>query len=205
VIATAPPGQGSHAAPRPRRRVLEWIAIIIVALVAAVVIKTYLVEAYVIPSVSMVPAIEVHDRVLVNKLSFDFGHHPHRGEIIVFHESPADLDPSTPTLVKRLIGLPGETLRSGPHGEIFVDNRLINQPWLTKSAAAFPGPDICSPQYNTTDCRNGVLHLPRGEYYMMGDNRGDSEDSRYWGPISGSHFIGRVFVRIWPLGRLHWF
>jgi signal peptidase I len=176
-----------------------------VALLAAFLIRNYLVESYVVPTPSMFPTIKDGDRILVNKLSFDFGHHARAGEIVVFNKPPADISPDTPVLVKRVIGLPGQTLRSGPHGEIFVDNKLMSQPWLTAAAKADPGPTICQSGEDLTDCRGGSLYLPANTYYMMGDNRGDSDDSRYWGPVSGSLFIGRAFVRIWPLNRLHWF
>jgi signal peptidase I len=178
-----------------------------VALLAAYLIRTYLIESYVVPTPSMYPTIKDYDRILVNKLSFDFGHHAKAGEIVVFNRPPADNSPDTPILVKRVIGLPGQTLRSGPHGEIFVDNHLLSQPWLTAAAKAAPGPPICDPQpdFSLTDCSHGVLHLPANAYYMMGDNRSNSDDSRYWGPVSGSLFIGRAFVRIWPLNRIHWF
>jgi signal peptidase I len=194
------------AAPRRRRRgLIEWAIIIVVALLAAFLIRNYLVESYVVPTPSMFPTIKDGDRILVNKLSFDFGHHARAGEIVVFNKPPADISPDTPVLVKRVIGLPGQTLRSGPHGEIFVDNKLMSQPWLTAAAKADPGPTICQSGEDLTDCRGGSLYLPANTYYMMGDNRGDSDDSRYWGPVSGSLFIGRAFVRIWPLNRLHWF
>jgi signal peptidase I len=199
---------GRASAPaRPRRRgLLEWAVIIVVALVAAFLIRTYLIESYVVPTGSMEPTIEPNDRILVNKLSFDFGS-PHLGEIIVFHKPPADISTSAPILVKRLIGLPGQTLRSGPDGEIYVDGKLLRQPWMSSLGRSPGQPSICDPSggYNTTDCVDGVLHLPKGEYYMMGDNRGDSDDSRYWGPVSGKLFIGRAFARIWPLSRIHWF
>jgi signal peptidase I len=175
------------------------------AFVVFLLLKAYVAEAFVVPTGSMTPTIGVGDRVIVNKLSYDFGGHPHRGDIIVFHESPADTETQTPVLLKRLIGLPGQSLRSGPNGEIFVDNKAIRQPWLTSGEKLLPGPAICSPEYNLTDCHDGTLVLPSGEYYMMGDDRGDSDDSRYWGPLAGSRFIGRVVVRIWPLSRTHLF
>jgi signal peptidase I len=199
--------------PRAGRRhpVVEWLVVIIVALAAAFLIKTYVVESYVVPTASMYPTIKDGDRVLVNKLSFDFGHTVHAGDIIVFHESPNDTDPSTPVLIKRVIGLPGQTLRSGPHGQVFVDGKRLDEPWLNASALdAGAGPAICSTADGaavpaaTADCHDGVLQLPAGQYYVMGDHRGDSSDSRFWGPIPRRLIIGRAFVRIWPLNRLHW-
>jgi signal peptidase I len=206
VSAPASTGtRSAHGRRRSRRRgLMEWVVIVVVALVAAFVIRTYLVESYVVPTGSMEPTIMPYDRILVNKLSFDFGQ-PHVGEIIVFNKPASDTSTSAPILVKRLIGLPGQTLRSGPAGEIFVDGKLLNQPWLSAADKADGGPAICDPQLDTTDCSGGVLRLPAGEYFMMGDNRGDSDDSRYWGPISAKLFIGRTFARIWPLDRIHWF
>lgn len=196
------------AAPGPRRgrsgwgRLREWVLIVVIALVAALALKTFVVQAFYIPSGSMEPTIHIGDRVLVDKLAYDFGR-VHTGDIVVFRKPPSDYDPGVTDLIKRVIGLPGETLRSGPHGEIFVNGHLLAQPWLTPKAEASPGPAICST--NQVDCTNGVLHLPANEYFMMGDNRGNSDDSRYFGPVSGNLIVGKAFVRIWPLSRLHWF
>ena len=187
------------------RRVIEWLLLIAVSVAAALVVKAYAVEAYVVPSVSMVPTIQSGERILVNKLPFEFGDSPPQGAIVVFHRAPADPETDTPVLVKRVVGLPGDDLRSGPHGEIFVNGRLLRQPWLSAAAHGSPGADICAPGLNLTDCHDGVLHLPAGQYYVMGDNRSDSFDSRFWGPVSRNLLIGQVFVRIWPLDRVHWF
>lgn len=177
---------------------------LVVVVVLAILIRTFLLQAYFIPSLSMYPTLKVHDWVLVDKVSYDFGG-IHTGDIIVFDTPPADTEAGKGVnhLIKRVIGVPGESVRSGPHGEIFVDNKLLPQPWLTPSAKSDPGIPICSS--NRVDCRGQTLYLPKGEYYVMGDNRGDSEDSRYWGPVARRLIVGRAFVRIWPLSRLHWF
>lgn len=173
------------------------------AALAAFLVRTFVVEPFAIPSGSMEPTIRPGDRVLVDKLAYSVD----RGDIIVFKRQPADDDPEIKDLIKRVIGLPGQTLRSGPRGEVFVDGKLVAQPWLTPAAQADPGPTICdpAPSYSHVDCRGNVLHLPKGEYYVMGDNRGISDDSRYWGPVAAHSIIGLAFVRIWPLSRLHWF
>jgi signal peptidase I len=186
---------------------VEWVVVIVVALVIAALLKTFVVEAFKIPSGSMEPTIQIGDRVLVDKLSFKLGGHPHTGDIVVFDKPPAFYDaddPNVTDLIKRVVGTPGESLQSGPGGRtIYVDGKLLAQPWLSAAARADPGPAICSQL--RTDCVGQTLHLPAGQYLVMGDNRGDSYDGRYFGPISGHLIVGRAFVRVWPLSRLHWF
>lgn len=206
AIAEAPAADAAvRRPPRSGTRVaVDWLLIIVVAVVAALLIKTYLVEAYVIPSLSMSPTIAVGDRVLVDKLSYDVGS-PQRGQIVVFAKPAGDVDPGVKDLIKRVIGLPGQSIRSLPDGAIQVDGRTIAQPWLPPAARTGPGagPAICS--IDRTDCVGRTLHLPAGQYLVMGDNRNDSDDSRYFGPIAGHLIIGRAVVRVWPLSRLHWF
>jgi signal peptidase I len=202
-------GQSSEAGRvRSWRRVArDWVVVIVVAVLVSLAVKTWVLEAYVIPSGSMEPTIHLYDRVLVDKLAFDFGS-VHRGDIIVFAKPPADTQGGDiDDLIKRVIGLPGETLRSGPDGEIFVDGKRIVQPWVTAAALDAPQPTICDrqPGLSRVDCIGDTLHLPKNEYYVMGDNRSDSEDSRYWGPLAAHLIVGKAFVRIWPLSRLHWF
>jgi signal peptidase I len=202
--------RSTSTAPRRRSRgALQWVAILAVALLLAVVLKAFVVEAYVIPSLSMSPTIQKGDRVLVDKLSYDFGARPSVGNIIVFAK-PADFASTAggetddiKDLIKRVVGTPGEALRTGPGGVILVDGRVLPQPWLSTSARADPGPAICS--INRTDCVGDTLHLPADAYLVMGDDRDGSDDGRYFGPISGHLIVGRAFVRIWPLSRLHWF
>jgi signal peptidase I len=192
----------ARSTSRGGKGLVEWAVIIVVALLAAFLIKTFVVQAFFIPSGSMEPTIQIGDRVLVDKLSYHL-HAVHRGDIVVFTKPSDDVDPGVTDLIKRVIGLPGETIRSGPHGQIIVDGHPISQPWLSKEAEAYPGPAICS--VDTVDCTGSTLHIPADEYLVMGDNRGNSDDGRYFGPISGKLIIGHAFVRIWPLSRLHWF
>ncbi|MCU4184668.1 signal peptidase I [Acidiferrimicrobium sp. IK] len=187
----AAPGDGEEHRGR-RRVVIEWGAIIAVAVVLTLVVRAFVFEAYFIPSGSMEPTLKPGNRVLVDKLSYDL-HSVHRGDIVVFSRPPTETNASIKDLIKRVIGLPGDTIQSGPNGEIFIDGKLINQPWLTSSAKADPGPPVPK------------LTLPRNEYYVMGDNRGDSEDSRYIGPISGNLIVGRAVLRVWPITSIKLF
>ncbi|HLH99620.1 MAG TPA: signal peptidase I [Acidimicrobiales bacterium] len=205
--------RGAHAAPQrrhhPARGAIEWLIIVLVAVVLAVVIRTWVFESYTVPSGSMTPTIQINDRILVDKLSYSFGS-PHIGQIVVFHKAPTD-PADTPILVKRLIAVPGDTVRSGPDGEVFVNNHLLREPWLSTSARNDPGPRICSSgnpgevPAATEYCHGRILRLPKGEYWMMGDNRGDSSDSRYWGPVPRRLLIGHVVARMWPPRQWHVF
>lgn len=179
-------GQRRHAQPASRRRgAIEWVAVVALAVLAALALRTWVIEPFYIPSGSMEPTLQVGDKILVNKLSYDF-HAVHRGDIVVFRRPPNDPEPAIKDLVKRVIGLPGETI-SASGGEVYIDGRPLPEPWLPKGV---------------TTANFGPVHIPRGEYFVMGDNRGDSADSRVFGPIPKSLIVGRVFLRIWPPSRI---
>ena len=171
---------------RTRRAVAEWVVILAVAIGAAILLRTFVVQPFYIPSGSMEPTLMVGDKVLVNKLSYDF-HPVHRGDVIVFRKPPNDYSPGIKDLIKRVIGLPGETI-SASNGSVYINGHRLNEPWLPKgvTTAAFP-----------------PVHIPKGEYFVMGDNRGNSADSRVIGPISGSLIVGRAFLIVWPIGRIN--
>jgi signal peptidase I len=191
VLPAATDGGGHPGGRRERRRkdvrrqLIEWVVLIACALAIALVIKTFIFQAFYIPSPSMVPTLEVHDRVLVNKLSYHL-HAVHRGDIVVFKAPPGVESADIQDLVKRVIGLPGDTVE-GRGGHIYIDGRLLKEPYLPAG---------------TQSKTFGPEHVPAHEYYVLGDNRPSSKDSTVFGPISRSLIVGRVFVRIWPLGRL---
>jgi signal peptidase I len=179
--------------------VVEWGVILVVAVLAAILIRTFVVQPFFIPSGSMEPTLMVNDRVLVNKLSYDF-HSVHRGDIVVFKKPADDTTPGITDLVKRVIGLPGETI-SAQNGHVYINGQQLKEPWLPNGVATGQFPSSipgCLP------APAGACLIPSGDYFMMGDNRGDSADSRIIGPVPGKLFIGRVFVRVWPLSRLGW-
>lgn len=195
----ADPGDSTSPKSHPATRaILEWAAIVAVAVLAAVVIRTFVVQPFKIPSGSMEPTLKVHDRLLVNKLSYDF-HSIHRGDIVVFKKPADDTTPDITDLVKRVIGLPGQTI-SARDGQIYIDGRYLPQPWLPKvdqGVTVFPSSvPGCLPS------PPGSCRIPAGKYFMMGDNRTDSTDSRVFGPVPGSLFIGRAFILVWPLSRI---
>jgi len=162
--------------------VFEWIFLIGATLAVSFLIKTYLVTAFYIPSESMVPTLLVNDRILVNELATS----PSRGDIEVFR-APASMRGTGPAdLVKRVVGLPGETVE-GRGGRVYINGTVLEEPYLPEGVTTGP----FAPRT-----------LGANEYFMMGDNRGSSEDSRYFGPIAKQEFVGRAFFRFWPLDRL---
>jgi signal peptidase I len=181
-------------APRRARRhsttrnTLEWVAVIIGAVVVALLIKTFVVQAFRIPSESMVPTLEMGDRVLVNKLSYD-AHDLNRGDVVVFERPPSlPAGPDDPKdLIKRVIGLPGDELQT-KDGQLYVNGRLLEEPYLPEGTATF---GIDEP-----------LVVPEGQVLVLGDNRQNSSDGRVFGPIDEDSVIGRAFVVMWPLGRI---
>ncbi len=184
-VLPAPEVSKSRRRSNGTRQAIEWGILIIGALVIALVIKTFLFQAFYIPSASMEPTLKIHDRVLVNKLSYHL-HGVHRGDIIVFKAPPEERTAQIQDLVKRVIGLPGDTIEARG-GHVYVDDRLLSEPYLPKGTI-------------TDDLPKQVV--PANSYFMMGDNRGASSDSRVFGPIKRSSIIGRAFVRMWPLTRL---
>lgn len=195
------PGHG-HARGDRRRALVEWVVIIVVALVAALLVKTFAVQAFYIPSASMEPTLLPGDRVLVNKLSYDF-HPVHIGDIVVFRRPPNDTTLDIADLIKRVVALPGQTIKVANCG-IYVNGKELTQKWLPKGWQS-PSSPYCT-QWPTVGCSIQCLpnpyKVPAHDYFVMGDNRKDSYDSRYWGPLPESYVVGRAFVRMWPPSRI---
>jgi len=197
----APQANNEDGSARSVKKAIEWLVVIVGALLVAFLIKTFLMQAYYIPSSSMTPALQVGDRVLVNKLSYEFGE-VSRGDLVVFKRTEVDTGNKT-DLIKRVIATEGEILEiSG--GEIFItekggkDRKLLVEPYLaegvTTQGFAFEG--LC-PESEANTCL-----IPENFIFVMGDNRSGSRDSRYFGPVNTDDIVGRAFIRIWPLGSL---
>ena len=178
-------------APRRRRRwkraLAEMAITILVAVLLAGLVRTFAFQPFWIPTSSMVPTLGVYDRVLVQKAFFTW-RGVREGQIVVFSHPPLDHcgGPQEGDLVKRVIALPGQTIYSSGNS-IYVNGRLLAEPYLPHYDPL--GPPIASRQH--------PYRVPPGEFYMLGDNRADSCDSRYWGPIKGSSIIGKVVLVWW--------
>ncbi len=185
---------------RKRRKVVvEWVLLIGGALLIAFLIKTFLFQAFYIPSESMTPTLKVNDRVLVNKLSYKL-HDVNRGDIIVFEAPDDPAADGVKDLVKRVIGLPGETVEFRDD-RAFVEGKPLDESYLPDGAKGVTSPSRtefagkCEPPADNSKCV-----VPADSYLVLGDNRTESKDGRVFGPIEESAIVGRVFIRIWPLG-----
>jgi len=183
--------QPAASASRAVRSAIEWVVIIAGALIVALVVRTFLIQPFYIPSASMEPELEIHDRVLVNKLSYHL-HDIHRGDIVVFKRPKCEGgEPAVKDLIKRVIGLPGEQVQ-GQGGAVYIDGRRLEEPYLPAG---------------TTTSDFGPVTVPAHHIWVMGDNRSNSKDSRFLcdnGPtfIARGEVVGRAFVRVWPPSRL---
>jgi len=165
------------------------LEIVIIAIIYSLIIKTYIVQAYYIPSSSMEPTLKIKDRILVNKFIYKL-QNPRRKDIVVFL-SPVK---KYMNIIKRVIGIPGDILKL-IKGELYLNNRKLKENYI------FSGIN-----YNflyLTEKLQSIkkLMVPDNYYYVMGDNRARSMDSRYFGPVEKKLIKGKAFIIYWPIYR----
>jgi len=214
-----PTNRRSNSGRRRSGSKLELVALVAGALFFALAIQAYAVKPYVIPSESMLPALEPGQRVLVDRISHTLGGDPKLGDITVFRppsgaeadgeggqcgtvgEGPSyDFGPSSSkscshatstraeeTFIKRLVGLPGDRIQVR-HGHVVRNGRRASEPFA--SSCSDPACDL------------DEIVIRRGEYFLMGDNRGNSNDSRFWGPVPRAWIIGKAVATYWPPSRI---
>ena len=190
-----------------RRRVVEWIVTIAVAVLVVLAVKAWVVNPYRIPSPSMEPTLhcarpefgcegDSSDRVLANRFIFHF-RDPRRGEIVVFHAPRlATRECTGGIFVKRIIGLPGEVWAERA-GYTYIDGRRLSEPYIQPGRRDMQTKTLLDIPPTGTFSR-----IPKNMYLMEGDNRAHSCDSRVWGLVPRSAIIGKVFFTYWPLGRI---
>ena len=183
-------GTGKSRLPPGVRAFFDWIVVIAVALLVAFVVRTFVIAHFVVEGESMFSTLDTNDRVFVNKLSYRL-HDPNRGDVVVLHQITGA---SERDLIKRVIGLPGETVEMR-NCTVLIDGRVLNEPYLD--------PEVVTP----TDCGGDYLLdgvVPENHVFVMGDNRGGSQDSRVIGTINDDDLIGRAFVVFWPQSHWQW-
>jgi signal peptidase I len=204
----------TKARKSPGGTLFELVVIVVIALALALGVQAFLVKPYRIPSGSMLPTVRINQRVLVDRLAMNFSS-PHVGNIVVFHPPQNYNDgcanpnegenqdgqyaaaacqvawkqPSSQTFIKRVVGLPGDHL-SISNGHVIRNGKREPDAYIEQCN----GDAACNfPQ---------TITVPRGYYFMMGDNRPDSEDSRFWGPVPRAWIIGKAFLTYWPPDRI---
>ena len=166
----------------------EAVETIVWAFVLAMIIRTFIVQAFWIPSGSMIPTLEINDRVLVAKF-WNLFFPPSRGSLYVFRYP---VDPSR-DFVKRIIAVPGDTVDI-KDGVVYINGNPTDEPYVKNHDRYTLRQSSVFPQVPFT--------VPEGKYYMLGDNRSNSQDSRFWGFADISDMRGPVFFRYWPLNRI---
>jgi signal peptidase I len=179
------------------RAFFDWVVVVGVALLVAILVRTFLLAHFVVDGESMYSTLSPGDRVFVNKMSYRL-HDPNRGDVVVLHEISGANERD---LIKRVIALPGEELR--------MENCVV---WVdTDPADAVPAQRLEEPYLDPTvvtpgRCGNGIepIVIPEGHVYVMGDNRPESHDSRNLGPVAFDELVGRAFVVFWPRADWQW-
>lgn len=183
----------------------ETIETVVIVFVLVVLIRSLIGEPRWIPSSSMEPTLQVGDNLIVEKISYRLSE-PGRGDVVVFYPPHHALDPTLigkfsrmigffskdEAYIKRIIGLPGDEIEVVPDKGVYVNGELLEEPYKKEVFSGY-----CD---STMLC--GPYIIPEGTYYMMGDNRNDSTDSRYWGTLPEKRIVGKAFFRFWPITRM---
>ncbi len=171
-----------------KREAIEWAHSIIVALILTLIIRTFVVQAFKIPSGSMRPTLMEGDKLFVNKFVYRF-EPPKRGDIIVFKYP---VDPKK-DFIKRLVGLGGDKVEIRG-GKIYVNDRVLEDPKLFSNFTYYNHDPYGAP--------NQAIKVPENSYFVLGDNSANSTDSRFWGFVPRKNMLGKAFFRWWPLKRI---
>lgn len=182
---TRPAAKQPNPKGTPDNPWIEALQTVGLSVVLALGIRTFVAEARYIPSGSMLPTLEINDRLVVDKIRYDFSD-PHRGDIVVFHPpASAGDEASREAFIKRVIGLPGETV-AVKGGQVYVDGVPLTEDYLEAPPNYEWGPET----------------VPQDAYLALGDNRNDSYDGHIWGFVPRDRIIGRATLRFWPFSRL---
>lgn len=176
--------EAEHEGVSAAKNLIEWLTVLVGAVIVALVFRSFLFQAFYIPSASMEETLQIDDKVMVNRLSYKL-HDVNRGDVIVFSRPPS-VESDINDLIKRVMALEGETIE-GHDNAVYVNGKLVVEPYLE--------PDI-----RISDFPAQVV--PDGHVFVMGDNRDNSHDSRRFGPIPVDTIVGRAFIIFWPFDNI---
>ena len=187
---------------RIKREIKEWAEALVIAGISGLVITTFFIQAFKIPSGSMVPTFNIGDRLFVDKflysarvpfvnwrIPFPSARQPKRGDIIVF----VSTEERSKDLIKRLIALGGETVEI-KEGKIYINGKALDGPSSIRSVYYYNAGEYGK--------EGRAVTVPQDSYYVLGDNSANSRDSRYWGFVPKKNLIGRALIRHWPINRI---
>ncbi len=181
----SPSGVEARREQAPINPWMEALQTVGLSIVLALGVRTFVAEARYIPSGSMLPTLEINDRLVIDKVSYRFTT-PSRGSIVVFHPpAAAGAQFSREAFIKRVIGLPGEVIEI-KDGKVYADGTVLTEPYIEAPPDYVWGPET----------------VPQDAYLMLGDNRNNSDDGHVWGFLPSDRIIGRATIRFWPLDRL---
>ncbi|MFP4099798.1 signal peptidase I [Coleofasciculus sp.] len=170
---------------KPENPWVEGLKTIGLSVFLAIGIRSFVAEARYIPSGSMEPTLQINDRLIIDKISYNF-RQPQRGDIVVFSPTEALKQQNfQDAFIKRVIALPGETVEV-KGGRVYVNGQSLREQYIEEE-----------PEYSY-----GPVTVPEDNYLVLGDNRNNSYDSHYWGFVPRENIIGRAIVRFWPLNRV---
>ncbi|KGX93186.1 signal peptidase I [Pontibacillus halophilus JSM 076056 = DSM 19796] len=179
---------------RKKQEWFDWIKAIGIAALLAIVIRMFVFAPIVVDGPSMLPTLENGDHMIVNKLSYTFGD-PERFDVVVFHAT------ENKDYIKRVIGLPGEHVEY-VEDTLYVNGQAVNEPYISEQINALPKGNKYTFDFNLEELPGGYEEIPDGHVLVLGDNRGNSTDSRMLGLIEVEELVGETSFTYWPLGRI---
>jgi signal peptidase I len=176
------------------KEIRDWVIALGVAIIAAILIRTFLFVPVLVDGDSMMPTLNDKNRMIVNKIGYSVGE-PKRGDIVVFHAP----EPEEGDFIKRVIGLPGDTVEY-KNDVLTINGKKVEEPYLNKYKQQVEAGTLT--EDFTLESLFGIKRLPKDEYWLMGDNRRGSKDSRGIGPIKRDKIVGKTSLVFWPISEI---
>jgi len=184
---------GGALLKKDKREAFEWLKALAIAVIIAIVIRSFIFTNYIVEGQSMMPTLQDGNRLIVNKIDYDITK-PHRFDIIVFHATPTD------DYVKRVIGLPGDTIEY-KNDVLYINGKKVDEPYLKPYKEQLVS-GLLTENFTLKDI-TGVDRVPKGKVFVMGDNRRNSVDSRRFGFVDMNQIVGKVDLRYWPISEFN--